>query len=62
MPIKGCKTIAEYAFRRWMIEQGLEEKFFSLEITGNEGTITDMNKDTLTLVYVSGEKCVYVKE
>ena len=60
--LRGCKTIAEYAFRRWMREQGFAEKYFSLEMEGNTGILKDNNGDTLTLVYDATEKCVYVKE
>lgn len=28
MPIKGARTIAEYAIRRWMISQGFAVEFF----------------------------------
>ncbi len=62
MAIKGCTTIAEYAFRRWMCDQGFAEGYFTLEMSGNEGTVRDSNGDTLLLVYDSNEKCVYVKE
>ena len=62
MAIKGCKTIAEYAFRRWMVEQGFSDGYFSLEVTGNDAVIKDNNGDTLSLSYDSKEKCVFIKE
>lgn len=62
MTIKGCKSIAEYAIRRWMREHGFVEEYFSLEMDGASGVLKDNNGDTLTLVYDSTEKCVYVKE
>lgn len=62
MTIKGCKSIAEYAIRRWMCEQWFAEGYFSLEMDGNTGILKDNNGDTLTLVYDATEKCVYVKE
>lgn len=60
--IKGCKTIAEYAFRQWMASQGFVDGYFNLEVTGNEGVITDRAGDTLLLVYDSERKYVSVKE
>lgn len=62
MAIKGCKSIAEYAFRRWMQEQGFVEGYFTLEITGNHGIIRDRSGDTLHLYYDDISKSVEVKE
>lgn len=62
MILRGCRTIAEYAIRRWMAQQGFAEGYFILQMVGEEGIITDKNGDMLTLVYNHEEKCVYVKE
>lgn len=62
MAIKGCKTIAEYAFRRWMVEQGFSDGYFSLEVSGNEAVIKDGNGDTLSLSYDGKEKRVCIKD
>ena len=62
MAIKGCKTIAEYAFRRWMERNNFVMQYFELKVDDNEGTITDMNGETLVLVYDSDAKEVLVKE
>ncbi len=62
MAIKGCKTIAEYAFRRWMERNNFVMQYFELKVDDNEGTITDMNGETLVLVYDSEAKEVFVKE
>lgn len=62
MAIKGCKTIAEYAFRRWMERNNFVMQYFELKVDDNEGTITDMNGETLVLVYDSDAKEVFVKE
>ena len=51
MAIKGAKTIAEYAIRKWLSEQGFVMEYFSLSMEENRGTLTDGNNDTLTLVY-----------
>lgn len=58
MAIKGCKSIAEYAFRKWMIEQGFVDGYFTLETYGNNGVITDKAGNTLDLFYDSQRKCV----
>ncbi len=40
--IKGCKTIAEYAIRKWMETKGFVFAHFDLRVNGNEGIITDI--------------------
>ncbi len=60
--LRGCKTIAEYAFRRWMAENGFANGYFTLEATGNEAVIKDTAGDTLNLIYDSVEKRVRVEE
>lgn len=41
MVIKGARTIAEYAIRRWMEEQGFVMEYFTLVMDGNEGKLED---------------------
>lgn len=60
--LRGCKTIAEYAFRRWMAENGFADGYFTLEVTGNEAVIKDKTGNTLNLTYDSEEKRVRVEE
>lgn len=62
MAIKGAKTIAEYAVRKWLSEQGFVMEYFSLSMEGNRGILTDGNNDTLILVYDSNTKSVSVTE
>lgn len=62
MILRGCKTIAEYAFRRWMAENGFANGYFTLEVTGNEAVIKDKAGDTLNLTYDNVEKRVRVEE
>ncbi len=62
MAIKGAKTIAEYAVRKWLSEQGFVMEYFSLSMEGNRGILTDGNNDTLILVYESDTKSVSVTE
>ncbi len=61
MAIKGAKTIAEYAIRKWLSEQGFVMEYFSLSMEENRGTLTDGNNDTLTLVYDKDTKSVRVE-
>lgn len=60
--MRGCKTIAEYVFRRWMADNGFANGYFTLEVTGNEAVIKDKAGDTLNLTYDSADKCVRVGE
>lgn len=62
IPIKGAKTIAEYAIRRWLLEQGFAMECFSLSMEGNTGELTDKNNDTLILEYDPDTRSVSVKE
>jgi len=62
MAIKGAKTIAEYAVRKWLSEQGFVMEYFSLSMEENRGILTDGNNDTLILVYDSDTKSVSVTE
>ena len=62
MKIKGAKTIAEYAIRRWLIEQGFSMEHFELSMDEKEGKLIDQNGDSMILVYDPGEKSVYIKD
>lgn len=62
MAIKGCKTIAEYAIRKWMQEQGFLEMFFTLRMKGHVGFLEDLSGDSLRIVYDERTKRVYVEE
>ncbi len=61
MVIKNCKTIAEYAMRRWMMDHDFADGYFTLEINGNEGFVRDNIGDSIKLVYDSNEKRVHVE-
>lgn len=62
MAIKGCKSIAEYAIRRWLESNNFAMQYFELEMSGNEGTVTDRAGETMVLVYDSETKSVYIKQ
>ena len=59
--IKGCRSIAEYAFRRWMSDNGFINGYFTLEVNGNKAVIRDKAGETLNLTYDGVEKCVQVE-
>ena len=60
--IKGAKSIAEYAIRKWLQSEGFEMRYFKLTVHDNEAMIEDSVGDTLWLVYDNDTKSVYVKE
>ena len=60
MAIKGARTIAEYAIRRWMEEQGFVMEYFTLVMDGNEGKLEDQQGDSLRLVYDGATRSVHV--
>lgn len=60
--IKGAKSIAEYAIRKWLQSEGFEMHYFKLTVHNNEAMIVDSAGDTLRLVYDNDTKSVYVKE
>ena len=60
--IKGAKSIAEYAIRKWLQSEGFEMRYFKLTVHDNEAMIVDSAGDTMWLIYDNDTKSVYVKE
>ena len=60
--IKGAKSIAEYAIRKWLQSDGFEMRYFKLTVHNNEAMLVDSAGDTLWLIYDNDTKSVYVKE
>ena len=60
--IKGAKSIAEYAIRKWLQSEGFEMRYFKVTVHDNEAMIVDSAGDTLWLIYDNDTKSVYVKE
>lgn len=58
MIIRGCKTIAEYAVRKWMEQQGFVAGHFDVAMNGNEATITDRTGDSLAVRYDQASRTV----
>lgn len=63
MAIKGCKSIAEYFFRKWMEDNGLSGEDFSLYMNEkNEAIVFDKFGDHMNLIYDEKTKVVYAPE
>ena len=60
--IKGARSIAEYAIRRWLENQRFEMSAFTLDMDGNRGVLRDRNGDSMTLVYDGASHEVYAEE
>lgn len=58
--IKGAKSIAEYAIRKWLLEQNFAMDFFVLTMDGNVGKLTDKAGNSLSLAYDSDLRTVYI--
>lgn len=59
--IKGAKSIAEYAIRKWLQDENADMNRFSLTIEGNEGILEADNGEQMTLVYEEATKKVFIK-
>lgn len=60
MAIKGAKTIAEYAIRKWLENEGFVMECFRLEFIGDcEAVIKDKQGDSLRLVYDKARRVVF---
>lgn len=62
MPIKGVKSIAEYAIRKWLQEENFVMSNFVLTMNGNDGILKDRLGETLKIRYDRDTKSVYVDE
>lgn len=51
MAIKGAKTIAEYAIRKWLQNEGFVMEHFEFTMNGNEAEVKDTCGNAITLVY-----------
>lgn len=59
--IKGAKSIAEYAIRKWLEVHEFDMNQFDLTMNGNEGTLTDKVGDSIVLAYDTSTRRVYEK-
>lgn len=60
--MKGCKSIAEYAIRKWLQAENFNMCYFDLVMEGDEGIVKDGTGDTMRLVYERETGSVYVQE
>lgn len=60
--IKGAKSIAEYAIRKWLSEQNFVMEFFKLSMEGNKGILTDQTGESMALIYDADSKSVYIED
>lgn len=49
--MKGAKSIAEYAIRKWLEEQGFKMEYFTLHMNGNKATLEDRYGDKMIVSY-----------
>lgn len=59
MAIKGAKSIAEYAIRKYLQNKDIDLSYFELTMYGNQGELGDTCGNTLTLVYDAESRTVY---
>lgn len=59
--VKGAKSIAEYAIRKWLIDHEFVMGYFDLEINGNEGLLKDRAGDSMVLRFDPLAKEVFVE-
>lgn len=60
--IRGAKSIAEYAIRKWLESENFEMSCFKLKVEGIEGVLIDSTGATLRLVYDAKSRTVCVVE
>lgn len=60
--MSGCKTIAEYAVKKWMKDNGFVMDWFTVTMNGNEAEITDRTGDKMIVCYEPKTKSVNPKE
>ncbi len=60
--VKGTKSIAEYAIRKWLLNQGFAMEYFDLEVNGDEGLLRDRNGDSMVLRFDPVSKTVFMED
>lgn len=53
-----AKTIAEYAIRKWLQNEGFAVECFSLRMDGQEAILMDSNGDRMRILYNPATKTV----
>lgn len=60
--MKVCKTIAEYAIKKWMVDNEFAMEYFTVEMNGNDAVITDKTGDSMKVSYNPKAKMVETEE
>lgn len=60
--MKGCKTIEEYAIKKWMEDNGFAMSEFSIEMNGENALIIDKTGDSMKAFYNKEKRKVEVVE
>lgn len=61
MSDKRSKTIAEYAIRKWLENEGFQMEYFRLKVISNTAVLEDSKGEKLILVYEPSTHSVHVK-
>ena len=61
MSDKRSKTIAEYAIRKWLENEGFQMEYFRLKVVSNTAVLEDSKGEKLILVYEPNTHSVHVK-
>lgn len=62
MAIRGAKSIAEYAIRKWLEQEGFAVEHFELVFNKNEAIVMDSEGQSIRLVYDPAYKTVILQD
>lgn len=63
MAVKGAKSIAEYAIRKWLENEGFVMDHFEVHFTNpHEAEVSDKNGDFIYLIYDPNTKTVIAED
>lgn len=56
--MQGCRTVAEYKIKQWMVNNGFIMDEYTVTMDGNEATITDRSGGSLAVRYDPARRTV----